>query len=216
MSDTLKIYTLTLGLLQTNCYIAVDDRAKKGVVIDPADDGDYIVQFIRNHHLEVHQILLTHGHFDHVGGIGTIKNELGAEIWIHEKDAPMLENPGQNLSFLMEGGGLSHRADGFLEEGQSIEYGSGQLKVIHTPGHTPGGVSFIGDHFVFVGDTLFRNSVGRSDFPYSSGTQLIESIQKKLYILDDDFIVYPGHGPETTIGRERSKNPFVSQDRSSV
>ena len=216
MSDSLQIYTLTLGFLQTNCYIVVDDQTQKGVVIDPADEGDYIVQFIREHHWEVNQILLTHGHFDHVGGIDPIKKELGAKIWIHEKDALMLEDPGKNLSFLMEGGGLFQRADGFLEEGRSIVFGTGKLDIIHTPGHTPGGVSFIGDHFVFAGDTLFRNSVGRTDFPYSSGTQLVESIQKKLFALSDDFTVYPGHGPETTIGREKSKNPFVSQNRSCI
>ena len=116
----------------------------------------------------------------------------------------------------MEGGGCSQHANGFLEEGQSIEFGNSKLNIIHTPGHTPGGVSFVGDHFVFVGDTLFRDSVGRTDFPYASGMQLAESIQKKLFNLNDDFTVYPGHGPKTTIGRERSKNPFVSQDRSCI
>ncbi len=216
MSDSIQIYTLQLGFLQTNCYIVVDEQTKKGVVIDPADNGDEIVQFIRDHHWEITQILLTHGHFDHVGGIAPLQKEFGAKIWIHEKDASMLEDPGKNLSFLLEVGGLSQRADGFLEEGQSIKFGTSKLDIIHTPGHTPGGVSFVGDHFVFVGDTLFRNSVGRTDFPYSSGTQLIESIQNKLFALNDDFTVYPGHGPETTIGRERSKNPFISQDRSCV
>ncbi len=214
MSDLLQIYRLQLGFLQTNCYIVVNDQTKKGIVIDPAEDGDYIVRFIHDHHFEVNQILLTHGHFDHVGGIGPIKKEFNAKVWIHEKDAPMLEDPAKNLSFFIEGGGLSQRSDGFLKEGQSIEFGTSRLDVLHTPGHTPGGVSFVGDHFVFVGDTLFRNSVGRSDFPYASETQLAESIQKKLFALNDDFVVYPGHGPETTIGREKRSNPFVSEDRS--
>jgi glyoxylase-like metal-dependent hydrolase (beta-lactamase superfamily II) len=213
VGNSIQIHTLVLGFLQTNCYILADQASREGIVIDPAAEGARLVQWIRSHHLKVGQVLLTHGHYDHIGGVGFLKNELGVKLWIHEKDAEMLGNPDINLSSLLENEGVSYRADGFLEEGQSFKLGTGQIDVVHTPGHTPGSVSFASDHFVIAGDTLFRNSVGRTDFPYGSASQLIETIRTKLFTFDDDVVVYPGHGPKTTIGREKRENPFVAQNQ---
>ena len=212
----LQVHQLTLGPLQTNCYIVYDEGSKEGVVVDPADQGESIVQLIQGNNWKINQILLTHGHYDHIGGIGPIKEQLDADIYIHKKDADILTDSKKNLAVFLGGDDTTYTADQFLSEGQSFRLGSGKLDVLHTPGHTPGGVCFVGDHFVVVGDTLFQNSVGRTDFPYASDTQLIQSIQEKLFILSDEFVVYPGHGPATTIGRERRENPFFAQDQSYI
>jgi hydroxyacylglutathione hydrolase len=216
LDNPLQIHRLILGPLQTNCYIVYDKQSTNGVVIDPADQGDTIVQVIQEHNWKIDHILLTHGHFDHIGGIGPLKEKLGATVYIHEKDTEILKDSKLNLSIFLSDSHCMVKADHFLKEGQSFQLGAGQLDVLHTPGHTPGGVSFVGAHFVIVGDTLFQSSIGRTDFPYASGKQLIQSIREKLFVLDDHLVVYPGHGPETTIGREKKENPFFAQDQSYI
>ena len=204
----MRVVGLELGPLQTNCYFVVDEPSGKAIVVDPADDGEGIWQRVWDEGWVLEKILLTHGHYDHIGGVAALKDLSNAEVWIHEKDAAMLENSETNFSSFI-GTPYACRSDGFLEENQSIGVGSSEMRVLHIPGHTPGSTGFLGDGFVIVGDTLFQGSVGRTDFPGSSGTLLLDSIRNKLLILDDGVRVYPGHGPSTTVGRERRDNPFL-------
>jgi len=208
MNNHLQIETLLLGPLNTNCYILSDGETRSAVVIDPADDGQLIYNHLTKNNLILVKILLTHGHYDHIGGIVSLKSLSNAPIFIHSLDAEMLTNPEKNFSVFIGTPYKSPEPDGFLNDGELITVGKKQVRVFHTPGHSQGSVSFACDGFVIVGDTLFNGSVGRTDFPGSSFDILIQSIQSKLLTLPDDTIAYPGHGPETTIGKERKGNPF--------
>jgi len=205
-----EIDTLELGPLGTNCYILYDKESGEAVVIDPADDAERIWQGIVGKGLELKRILLTHAHFDHIGGVAELKEKSGADICIHSDDAQMLINPERNFSLYTGRIVRCPEANIFIDDGDSFMIGGFTIKMVHTPGHTPGGMSFLGDGFVIVGDTLFRGSIGRTDLPGSSFELLIDSIKKKLMILDDEVRVLPGHGPETTIGQEREENPFLA------
>ncbi len=190
----------------------MDTETRSAVVIDPAADDASIFRFVETQKARVERILLTHGHFDHIAAVSAMKFRWSAGVWIHAADADMLVRPKENMSVFL---GLEFRADpadGFLEDGAAIPVGSLELRVLHTPGHTLGSVCFAGDGFVFAGDTLFRNSVGRTDFSRSSTDELVRSIRQKLFLLNDAVRVLPGHGEETTIGHERRYNPFVTGD----
>ncbi len=200
--------SLEVGPIMANCYILGCEETKEGAVIDPGDETRRILSALADAKLKVKYILNTHGHFDHVGGNKKMKEATGAEILIHSMDAPMLNR----LSASAAAWGLSSedspQPDRMLEEGDTISFGNITLKVIHTPGHTPGGISFFTDKKVFVGDTLFMGSIGRTDFPGGDFETLISSIRNKLFVLGDDVKVFTGHGPETSIGREKRSNPF--------
>jgi len=204
----LIIKELPVGPIQANCFIVGCEETHESVVIDPGDEPDRILLSLAELKLKVKYILNTHCHFDHVGGNCRMKEVTGAEILIHSLDAPMLTNMGSTAS----GFGLqieeSPPPDRELAEGDLVSFGSIELKVIHTPGHTQGGISFYAGNSVFVGDTLFAGSIGRTDFPGGSYNLLIESVREKLFVLDDEVNVYCGHGPQTTIGREKRFNPF--------
>jgi glyoxylase-like metal-dependent hydrolase (beta-lactamase superfamily II) len=178
-------------------------------VIDPGDDAHKIIAAINDAKLEVVAIINTHGHFDHVMANSKIKEATQAPIWIHSEDAAMLTSGSLNLSSYMGAGLKCGEADRELKDGDVLTAGNFSLKVLHTPGHTAGGISLLGENDVFVGDTLFAESIGRTDFPGGSYSQLINSIQTKLMVLDDAVKAYPGHGPATTIGWERRRNPFI-------
>jgi hydroxyacylglutathione hydrolase len=207
----LILKTLIVGLLETNCYILGDEKSKEAVVIDPGGDFEEIEGQLRKSELKVKYIVLTHGHFDHTGALAQLKKTTGAEVLIHAKDAPMLSSGGGAQSFFMETGNDAPPADGTLKEGDRIRFGQHNLEVLHTPGHSPGGISLITDKMIFVGDSLFSGSIGRTDLPGGSHQQLMDSIKKKLLTKGDDYLVYPGHGPSSTIGEERRNNPFLTE-----
>lgn len=205
----MKVMQLEVGSLGTNCYIAYCEHTKKAVVIDPGGDAARILALVNREGLTVEAIINTHGHADHVLANVKVQEGTGAPIWIHGADADMLGSGSRNLSAYMGASTSSGAADRLLADGEVLTIGDFSLKVLHTPGHTPGGISLLGDKAVFVGDTLFAESIGRTDFPGGSYSQLIQSIKTKLMVLDDDIKAFPGHGPATTIGWERRQNPFI-------
>ena len=183
---------LVVGPYQSNCYILGHKETKEGLVIDPGDEVFRIVKEISSLGLKISYILITHGHIDHVGGAKELKKITGAPVLIHRLDSK----------------GLGFEPDGHLADAQEILLGKFKIAVIHTPGHSPGGVSFHAPGVVFTGDTLFAGSIGRTDFPGGNHHQLVQGVREKIFPLGDDLRVYPGHGPQTTIGTERKQNPF--------
>lgn len=204
---------LTLGMLQTNCYLVADEATGDAVVIDAADDAPAIVRAAQARGWAIRRILATHAHFDHILGVTELRNLTGAPFSIHRADLGMLHLMQQGtLIFLGIQSPPPPQPDSFLEDGDVVEVGSGRLQVIFTPGHSPGGISFYdGERALFAGDCLFAGSIGRSDLGGDFDT-LIRSIRERLFPLGDDVVVYPGHGPTTTIGQERRTNPFVGED----
>lgn len=193
----------------TNCYVVGCEETRKGIVIDPGDEVDRILLEAAEEKLTIEHIINTHGHFDHVGGNSRLKAATGASLMIHPLDAPMLEAVADSAAAWGLRAENSPKPDRLLNEGDSVSFGNLTFKVLHTPGHTPGGISLLADGDVFVGDTLFAGSVGRTDFPGGDFNVLKASIQEKLFALDDSVKVWPGHNQETTIAREKRMNPFV-------
>lgn len=204
------IKTLAVGPIVANCYILGCEETKEAAVVDPGDDAPRILMALAESALKVKYILNTHGHFDHVGANKKMKDATAAPILIHPLDAPMLSHLSASAAAWGLSADDSPPPDRTVEEGDTISFGKNiTLKVIHTPGHTPGGISFHADDKVFVGDTLFDGSIGRTDFPGGNFETLISSIKNKLFMLGDDVQVFTGHGPVTTIGKEKRSNPFV-------
>ncbi len=201
---------LEVGLLQVNCYIIGDEETKEAVVIDPGGDEDDILDILKYHQLKLKYIIDTHGHFDHVDANLPLQAATGAQIAIHNADAQMLSRPSEEAMFFTGNRLRTSQADILLQEGDVISFGAIQLKVLHTPGHTPGGISLVmeGQPYVYVGDLLFNGSIGRTDFPGGSFEALVEAVRTKIFTLGDNYTVYPGHGPVTTVGHERKYNPF--------
>ena len=209
----MKIYTLPIGPLQANCYVLVDETTGKAAVFDAGGYNERLAALVENEDIkEVEYIFLTHGHFDHIMGVADLKEKTGAKVAIHELDAMCLEDTKYSL-LPPEGYGEQKpvKADILLHEGDVINVGSLEIKVMHTPGHTPGGVSFYlpESGVVFVGDTLFQMSIGRTDLPGGDYGRIIDSIKNKLYSLPDETVVLPGHGDSTTVGDEKCYNPFT-------
>lgn len=206
---SLSFMRLVLGDLGTNCYIIGDPDSKEAFVIDP-DDGPAVVDTLKERGLTCIGILLTHGHSDHIHGVQTLMDTYGAPVYIHERDLPCLYDPQVNLSVLhgrpvtITGGTIKT-----VKDGQHIESGKMDFQVLETPGHTVGGVCYYMSPAVFVGDTLFRESVGRTDFPGGDFEALAQSIRTKLFTLPDQTMAYPGHGPETQIAFEKENNPYL-------
>jgi len=189
------IKRFTVGWLSTNCYVVGCEETKEAVVIDPGMDSERetgpILDFIKQNGFRIKYIINTHGHPDHISGNAVMKEATGAPILIHENDAERVQ------------------ADRKLHDGDALQVGTFKLVVLHTPGHTPDGISLLGDNVVFTGDALFAGSIGRTDFLGGSFKELINSIKTKLLSLPDSFKVYSGHGPSTTIGEEKKHNPFL-------
>ncbi len=203
---------LIVGPLQVNCYILADEKTKEAVVIDPGDDVRDILKIIENKGLTVKSIVNTHAHFDHVGANKELKEATGAELLLHEADAALLtSSTGQAVMFGMKGA-VSPPADRYLKHGDVITAGEVALKVLHTPGHSAGGICLQEEGIVFSGDALFAGSIGRTDLPGGDLMTLINSIKEHLLTLPDETRVFPGHGEDSTIGAERKENPFLNKE----
>lgn len=200
---------LTVGFIATNCYIAGSEITRRGLVIDPGGSARDILSAIKSLKLEVVMIVATHCHFDHIGAVTVLKEATGAKFAVGggEKMPP---GAFAKLVAVMSGGsGSVPEPDIILKDGDSIDIDDLHFKVLFTPGHSPDEISLYGHGILFSGDTLFNSGIGRTDFPGCSYEQLAASIKDKLYALPDDTVVYPGHGPETTIGDEKRGNPFI-------
>jgi len=207
----LIIKTLVVGPIQANCYILGCEETLEAAVIDPGDEADRILHALAESSLTAKLIINTHGHFDHVSANKRLKEVTGAPILIHHLDAPMLDQLSSSAAAWGLAADDSPAPDREIKDGDEVTFGNITLTVIHTPGHTPGGISLYNEDYVFVGDTLFAGSIGRTDFPGGSFETLKESIQQKLFTLSDDLKVYPGHNQPTTIGEEKRFNPFVGE-----
>lgn len=205
----MKVFKLEVGSLGTNCYIVVCEATKETFVVDPGGSVTEILRILKQNQLNLKFIVNTHGHADHIMGNAELQQATGVPLYIHEKDAPMLTSAQANLSAFMGAGFTANKADGFLKDGDTISVGSLQFTVRHTPGHTPGGICLINDEAAITGDTLFAESIGRTDFPGGSYAELLKSIREKLMPLADEVKVMPGHGPDSTIGWEKRMNPFL-------
>ncbi|MGE5416430.1 MAG: MBL fold metallo-hydrolase [Acidobacteriota bacterium] len=201
-----------VGMLGTNCFIIGCEETREAAVIDPGGSPEEIMKAVKDDNLKVKYIINTHGHIDHIAENGSIKEATGAEILIHEADAKMLTSSMTNGSVLFLGRSITSPApDRFIKDGDIIKIGSTvELEVIHTPGHSLGGVTLKAEKYLVCGDTLFAQSIGRTDLPGGSYDVLIKSIKDRLLCFDDETVCLPGHGPMTKIGIERVRNPFIT------
>jgi glyoxylase-like metal-dependent hydrolase (beta-lactamase superfamily II) len=207
--DSMFIKKMTLGQLETNCYLLGCVITRKAVIIDPADEDDMILNILKDNNFSLKYIINTHGHADHIGGNNFLKNKTSAKLLIHKMDEDMLTNPQKNLSYYTGYSIQSPPADEYLEEDKKIEIGSLKISIIHTPGHSLGSSSLLVDKKIFTGDTLFANGIGRTDLPGGSLSEIKHSIKEKLFILDDSCEILPGHGPVSTLHREISNNLWL-------
>ncbi len=207
----MKIVKLVVGPMASNCYIAWDEDTKDAVIIDPGFEDDRIMETVEKHGLTVDKILLTHGHFDHIGGLEKTKAQTGAKVYIYADDADALTSAGKNLSTMVGQPMNPGPADVLFHDGDEVEIGPNiKLTTIHTPGHTVGSCCFVGEDVIFSGDTLFEGSIGRTDFPGGSYEDMMKSLTR-LMTYDDDMTVLPGHGENTDIAYERARNPFIAR-----
>ncbi|WP_186423865.1 MBL fold metallo-hydrolase [Lacrimispora celerecrescens] len=210
MSD-FRIKTCPVGQLGTNCYVIYRESLKKAVIVDPGADGAYILDLCRELSLNPEAILLTHGHFDHILAVKDIKEAFpDVKIFAGKQEKEMLAEPSVNLSSSF-GMAYTVHADGYEEDGAILSLAGMTFKVLFTPGHTSGSVCYLieSEDILISGDTLFLESLGRTDFPTGSQSQILSSIKERLFVLPDDTLVYPGHGEATTIGHEKVYNPVA-------
>lgn len=206
----MKFEGIIVGSLETNCYLVYCEETLECAVIDPGAEAERIFPAISRKQLKPVVILNTHGHVDHIGANRDIKEKYDIPLCIHALDSPMLGKAQQSeLSFFL-GAKESPPADSFLQNGDTVKIGKTSLRVIHTPGHSPGSVSFLGKGFLLSGDTLFWGGVGRTDLPGGSWTDLENSIKTKILTLPEETIVLPGHGPSTSVAEEKGSNPFIT------
>ena len=212
----MKINHYVVGMVQTNCYIVINNETKECIIIDPGASGKQLAEIIYEDDLTPIAVLLTHGHFDHAGAAKTLKDEFDISIYAHEAERETLRSPEKNVSWMVNCKEV-YDADIYLKDEEVISLAGFEIKVLHTPGHTEGGCCYYipAEDVVFSGDTLFAQSVGRTDFPGGSMSQIVRSIREKLLTLNEagnlesDIMVYPGHNDPTTIETERMNNPYL-------
>jgi len=204
----MRIETFTLGELQENAYLLIDAEGGGAVVIDPGDYPTRLIERVNELGAEPLAVLLTHGHWDHVNGVREIKHAFDVPVYLHEADAAIYKHVAEQAELFGFHADPQPPPDHLLTGGETLELGPFRIDVIHTPGHTQGGVCYKIDDAVFVGDTIFVGGIGRYDLPGGSFEQLVKGIRQKLLTLDDNVTLYPGHGPPTTVGTERRSNPF--------
>jgi Zn-dependent hydrolases, including glyoxylases len=204
MKEDFTVKSFVVGPLETNCYIVADAQTKEACLIDPGADPAMMKDYLRKNGLGLRFIINTHGHGDHIAA----NSQFDVPIYIHRLDGDFLTDPALNLSKMFIFGITSPKASKLLEDGDIIKLGNLKLEILHTPGHSPGSISVKVDGVVFTGDALFAGGIGRTDLPHGDTDLLMRSITGKLFALDDDTRIYPGHGPQSTIGEEKRSNPF--------
>lgn len=197
-----------LGVYAANGYIAACEKSKEAIVVDPGGEPEEVVKIVDENGFKLKYIILTHGHGDHIGAVNDLVAEYGSEVLVHEDDAELLEDSEKNLSSMMPGKPVTVEKYTTVKEGDSVKFGDNKARFIHTPGHTRGCMCIKTGDFLFTGDTLFKGSIGRTDL-YGGGDDILESINEKIYPLDDDIKILPGHGAITTVGAEKKSNPFL-------
>ena len=200
------IKRIVVGPMESNCYLFGDEATKEIFVIDPGGDYKEIKSVIDKDGLKPKAVINTHGHGDHIGA----NKEFGIPVWIHRLDADFLIDSSKNLSGAFGFFIKTKTASRLLEDGDILNIGKYSLEVIHTPGHTPGSICLKAEGAIFTGDTLFCEGIGRTDFAYGSEEDIIDSIKEKLFTLKDNYLIYPGHGPDSTIGHEKTNNPYIA------
>ena len=206
----MRVETFILGELMEKGYLVIDDEKSAAVIIDPGDNPASLIDRLDEGGETLLGILLTHGHWDHVAGVHEIKAVFDAPVYLHEADVPLYRMVAEQAGLFGFQADPQPPEDHQPKDGDVITLGPFQFEVLHTPGHTPGGVCYKIGGIVFVGDTIFHGSIGRSDLPGGSGEQLLASIRQKILTLDDEVLLYPGHGPPTTVAVERASNPFLA------
>jgi glyoxylase-like metal-dependent hydrolase (beta-lactamase superfamily II) len=206
-----RIESYALGPVMANCYLLYDESSRHGVVVDPGAEPDRVLSRIGELGLQVEAILLTHAHFDHIGAVEPVREKTGAPVYIHRLEGDWLTDPRKNGSGLWPGMEpiRCREADHHLDGGESLVFFGQTFRVLHTPGHSPGSVTYALDGLVLSGDVLFAGSIGRTDLPGGDFDTLMRSIHDQLMVLPEETRVYPGHGPETTVGREQEANPYL-------
>ena len=209
MAAGLRIIPILNGQFAENCYLVAEPGSGDAVIVDPGEESDRFLAVARREGLTIREIWLTHAHIDHVSGVAEVKAATGAPIYLHPADRPLYDNLPQQAAMFGLRVGPPPPPDRPLSHGGAVAIGTTTFAVRHTPGHSPGSVCFVAPGIVLGGDVLFQGSIGRTDLPGGSFERLIRSIRGELLVLDDDTMVYPGHGPPTTIGVERRTNPFL-------
>jgi len=206
----LRVYVMEVGPLAENAYIVEHVGSRKAAVVDPGDEGEEILSRIAERGITLDKILLTHGHFDHVGAVRTLRERTGARIHVHAEEVERMRTADRQGGMF----GLSVESppapDVLVREGDVVELGDRGFRVLHTPGHTPGHVTFLAGEMAFVGDLIFAGSIGRTDLPGGSYDDLIRAVREKIFTLPDRTVLFPGHGPATTVGEEKRSNPFFT------
>lgn len=208
----LKIETFALGPLQVNTYLLYDQQQQLAICLDPGEDAQILKEAITDRGLKLEKILLTHGHFDHIYGVAGLAQESGAEVFLHQDDLFMLNNLSETALYYGFSQIQKPKIDQTLGGEEVIDFAGKQIKVLHTPGHSPGSVTYSIDKHLFVGDLIFSGSVGRSDLPGGNHQQLISSVKEKIWPFSAETIIHPGHGEKTTVGAEKRMNPFFAEE----